>query len=52
MFEESVSMSVSTFVGSQGLLLIKKNCLSVELLPTPWSPLDIKPEMLQHKSRA
>lgn len=35
-----------TLSGSHGRLLMKKNCLSVALLPTPWSPRDTNPVML------
>lgn len=31
---------------SHGRLLMKKNCLSVALLPTPWSPRDTNPVIL------
>lgn len=37
---------LNTFAGSQGRRLIKKNCLSVELLPTPWAQWEMKPETL------
>lgn len=35
-----------TFAGSHGRQLMKKNCLSVELLPTPWVQWEMKPEIL------
>ena len=37
---------LNTFAGSQGHRLTKKNCLSVELLPTPRAHCEMKPEML------
>lgn len=39
-------MLTCTLTGSHGRLLMKKNCLSVALLPTPWSPRDTKPVIL------
>lgn len=39
-------MATCTLTGSHGRLLMKKNCLSVALLPTPWSPRDTKPVIL------
>ena len=37
-------------MGSHGRLLMKKNCLSVALLPTPWSPRDTNPVILPKQS--